>query len=119
MNEDNITFVKEINKTNIDINKGQIEIKRLPENNNWTRKETLSEEKFLINLAEAVNSDEIDLNHLDKLEYREEIKKLIKNYMPRKTKSTELKMNIILTDDTSVNERPRRFPLNEQKIIEK
>ena len=32
MNEDNITFVKEINKTNTDLNKRQIGIKRLPEN---------------------------------------------------------------------------------------
>ena len=104
MNEDNITFVKEINKTNTDLNKRQIGIKRLPEN------------KFLINLSEAVDSDEIDLNRLNKLEYEEEIKNFIKNYTPQKPKSTEL--NAILTDDIPVNEHPRRFPLIEEKIIE-
>ena len=122
MNEDNITLVKEINKTNIDLNKRKIGIKRLPKNDNLTEKETppekSQEDKFLINLAEAVDLDEIELNHLNKLEYKEEIKKLTKNYTPRKTKSMELKMNIILTDDIPVNERPRRFPLSEQKIID-
>ena len=94
----------------------------MPGDNSLARKETPPEkspdDKFLSNLAEAVDLDEIDLNHLNKLEYKEEIKKLIKNYTPRKTKSTELKMNIILTDDIPVNERPRRFPLSEQKIID-
>ena len=92
----------------------------MPENNNSTRKETSPkkspDDEFLINLTKAVDSDEIDLNHLKKLEYKEEIKKLIKNYTPRKIKSTEL--NIILINDILVNERPQRFPLGEQKIIE-
>ena len=86
----------------------------MPENNNLTRKETppekSPEDKFLINLAEAVDLDEIDLNLFNKLEYKEEIMKLIKNYTPQKMKSTELKFNIILTDDIPVHVRPRRFP---------
>ena len=69
----------------------------MSENNNLTKTETSPEDKFLINLAVAVDLNEIDLCHLNKLENKEEMKKLIKNYTPRKKKNMEL--NIILTDD--------------------
>lgn len=59
----------------------------------------------------------VDLEHIPS-DIRDKLMPMIENYEPRKTKSTQIKMNIVLSDESPVASSPRRISLYEQKIVE-
>ena len=42
----------------------------------------------------------------------------VNEFTPLKTKSTNVKMNIILKDESAMYSNPRRLPINERVIVE-
>ena len=59
-----------------------------------------------------MKSDEpsLDLNYISDIKIREEVRELINNYVPCKTKTTNLEMKIVLNDEKPIHQAPRRFP---------
>lgn len=43
---------------------------------------------------------------------------IIENYVPKKIKTTNIKMNIVLKDETPISSRPRWLPISERNIVE-
>lgn len=62
---------------------------------------------------------DVEGSNFEQKENRKNLLKLVKTYKPNKMKVTELRMKIILTDEISICQQPRRFSLMQQKIIEK
>lgn len=61
--------------------------------------------------------DPIDLSHLNS-KLRNEISSLVNSYQPIKTRTTNLKMNIILKDDVPVCQRARRLSFAEKDLVQ-
>ncbi|GFS30150.1 pro-Pol polyprotein [Nephila pilipes] len=77
-----------------------------------------SGESFLFFISADV-TEEIDLSHIAEKGLRNTVSDLVMNYCQnQKPRSTEIKMNIILTDETTVSQRPRRISFAEQKIVD-
>ncbi|GBM14239.1 hypothetical protein AVEN_167321-1 [Araneus ventricosus] len=68
--------------------------------------------------AESIE-EEVDLSHVKNLQIKKEIKKMIENYKPEKTASTDVTMRIILKDDLSVCQSPLRLAFPEIKEVNK
>lgn len=73
-------------------------------------------EVFNINVD---NASEIDLSHIPIPEHREVIKDLIDCYEPHKTREVGVTMNIVLSDDIPVYQRPRRLSSDEKVEVDK
>lgn len=77
-------------------------------------------EHFMMHMQSVGEENEMaDLGHIQSRGHREEIAKMIKTYMPEKTKTTGVEMKIILSDEKPVYEKPRRLPVPEKLIVEK
>lgn len=63
-------------------------------------------------------SEEIDLSHVNNIEYRATVQNLIEKYNPVKTQETKVKMKIMLRDDEPVYETARRLSPSEQKEVD-
>lgn len=74
---------------------------------------------FLVNMELSEDENNIDLFHLTDSALKEKLRKLINNYKPNKTETTNLKMLIILTDDIPVCQRSRRLSFFEKCEVEK
>ncbi|XP_076686111.1 uncharacterized protein LOC143378248, partial [Andrena cerasifolii] len=73
-------------------------------------------EVYSISVEPAVNG--VDLSHVTVPEHREAIEVLVENYKPNKTREVGVTMNIILTDDVPVYQRPRRLSPKEKAIVD-
>lgn len=60
---------------------------------------------------------EVKLTHSRDTTCRNEVADIIENYRPTKTKSIDLKMWIVLTDNLPVYQRPRRMSMTEKEIL--
>jgi len=69
-----------------------------------------------INILEEESRTDIDIITDD--EIRERVKKLINEYEPKKSKTTEIELKITLQDEKPIFQRPRRLPISEKKIVE-
>lgn len=74
---------------------------------------------FLMEMRIEKENDEIDLGNIENKESRKAVKDLIKNYQPIGTKSTEIKMKIVMKDDEPVYQHPRRLSAVEKEEVEK
>ncbi|GBM85802.1 hypothetical protein AVEN_214302-1 [Araneus ventricosus] len=77
------------------------------------------EQNFFVNFNVLDQNISPDLTHISNDAIMIQVSELTTSYKPLKTKSTDLKMTIVLSDDIPVIERPRRLPKVEQQIVDK
>ncbi|GFV96039.1 transposon Tf2-6 polyprotein [Trichonephila clavipes] len=63
--------------------------------------------------------EELDLRHVENRQIKKELEKLIQNYKPEKTASTDVTMRIILKDEEPVCQPPRRLAFTERQEVNK
>ncbi|GFT31145.1 retrovirus-related Pol polyprotein from transposon 17.6 [Trichonephila clavipes] len=63
--------------------------------------------------------EELDLRHVENRQIKKELEKLIQDYKPEKTASTDVTMRIILKDEEPVCQHPRRLAFTERKEVNK
>ncbi|GFV87803.1 retrovirus-related Pol polyprotein from transposon 297 [Trichonephila clavipes] len=63
----------------------------------------------------AENLQELDLRHVENRQIKKELEKLIQDYKPEKTASTDVTMRIILKDEEPVCQHPRRLAFTEKQ----
>ena len=80
--------------------------------------EKVKEEYNILNINIADEPPMTDIGHELKNEARIKVEKLIQHYEPRKTKSTNIEMKILLKDDEPVYHSPRRLPFTERTIVD-
>ncbi|GFW30396.1 retrovirus-related Pol polyprotein from transposon 17.6 [Trichonephila clavipes] len=59
--------------------------------------------------------EELDLRHVENRQIKKELEKLIQDYKPEKTASTDVTMRIILKDEEPVCQHPRRLVFTERQ----
>ncbi|GFW09181.1 retrovirus-related Pol polyprotein from transposon 17.6 [Trichonephila clavipes] len=62
---------------------------------------------------------ELDLRHVENRQIKKELEKLIQDYKPEKTTSTDVTMRIILKDEEPVCQHPRRLNFTERQEVNK
>ncbi|GFY15215.1 transposon Tf2-8 polyprotein [Trichonephila clavipes] len=62
---------------------------------------------------------ELDLRHVENRQIKKELEKLIQDYKPEKTASTDVTMRIILKDEEPVCQPPRRLAFTERQEVNK
>ncbi|GBL79981.1 Retrovirus-related Pol polyprotein from transposon 412 [Araneus ventricosus] len=77
------------------------------------------ENQALVMQISAENIEEVELNHIRDLKVKTELKKLIENYKPEKTATTDVAMRIILKDDKPLFQSPRRLAITEREEVNK
>ncbi|GFX22303.1 retrovirus-related Pol polyprotein from transposon 412 [Trichonephila clavipes] len=70
-------------------------------------------------LLEQASIKELDLRHVENRQIKKELGKLIQNYKPDKTASTDVTMRIILKDEKPVFQPPRRLAYTERQEVNK
>ncbi|GFX22324.1 transposon Tf2-6 polyprotein [Trichonephila clavipes] len=63
--------------------------------------------------------EELDLRHVENRQIKKELEKLIQDYKPEKTASTDVIMRIILKDEEPVCQHPRRLAFTERQEVNK
>ncbi|GFW05707.1 retrovirus-related Pol polyprotein from transposon 17.6 [Trichonephila clavipes] len=63
--------------------------------------------------------EELDLRHVENRQIKKELEKLIQDYKPEKTASTDVTMRIILKDEDPVCQPPRRLAFTERQEVNK
>ncbi|GFX67514.1 retrovirus-related Pol polyprotein from transposon 412 [Trichonephila clavipes] len=63
--------------------------------------------------------EELDLRHVENRQIKKELEKLIQDYKPEKTASTDVTMRIILKDEEPVSQPPRRLAFTERQEVNK
>lgn len=71
----------------------------------------------ILNIELENDNDEADLSNITDLRIKEEIKKLIKNYNPHATKTTDITTKIVLKDDVPIYQPPRRLAPAEKDAV--
>ncbi|GFV05453.1 transposon Tf2-9 polyprotein [Trichonephila clavipes] len=62
---------------------------------------------------------ELDLRHVENRQIKKELEKLIQDYKPEKTASTDVTMRIILKDEEPVCQHPRQLAFTERQEVNK
>ena len=70
---------------------------------------------FSLNIVPEDN----DLSHISDRDLRKKLENIIQSYKPEKIRDTQLKMNIVLTDEKPVAQRARRLSAQEKSIVDK
>lgn len=94
----------------------------LEENEEYTITGLDSVETINIYLAETTNSiniKELQVSYITNNDMKTELIQLITNYKRNKNKETNLKVNIILTDEIPIAQRPRRLAFSKQEFMNK
>ncbi|GFS70735.1 transposon Tf2-8 polyprotein [Trichonephila clavipes] len=63
--------------------------------------------------------EELDLRHVENRQIKKELEKLIQDYKPEKTASTDVTMRISLKDEEPVCQHPRRLAFTERQEVNK
>ncbi|GFX39514.1 transposon Tf2-9 polyprotein [Trichonephila clavipes] len=63
--------------------------------------------------------EELDLRHVENRQIKKKLQKLIQDYKPEKTASTDVTMRIILKDEEPVCQPPRRLAFTERQEVNK
>ncbi|GBN83334.1 hypothetical protein AVEN_23724-1 [Araneus ventricosus] len=77
------------------------------------------ENQALLMQISAENIEEVELNHVRDLKVKTELKKLIENYKPEKTATTDVAMRIILKDNEPVCQSPPQLAFTEREEVNK
>ena len=94
----------------ISINREGAKIKRTPRND-------VMEADIAVMAVETINERELDIGIVSD-KNRARIENLVHSYEPRKIKSSNVTMNIILSDEKPIYSRPRRLPFYERDIVD-
>ncbi|GFW32277.1 retrovirus-related Pol polyprotein from transposon 17.6 [Trichonephila clavipes] len=70
----------------------------------------------LMQIAENLQ-EELDLRHVENRQIKKELEKLIQDYKPEKTASTDVTMRIILKEEEPVCQHPRRLAFTERQEV--
>ena len=73
---------------------------------------------MLINIDDQNSKLEVDIDGSASQEGKQQLLDLVAKYEPKKCKSTNIEMNIILKDETPIYSRPRRLPIAEKQIVD-
>ncbi|GFX96525.1 retrovirus-related Pol polyprotein from transposon 17.6 [Trichonephila clavipes] len=73
----------------------------------------------LIQISAENLQEELDLRHVENHQIKKELEKLIQDYKPEKTASTDVIMRIILKDEEPVCQPPRRLAFTEKQEVNK
>lgn len=73
---------------------------------------------FLSKISLPNEGTEINFESTVNGETRNTVENLINNYQPNKVKSTDIKLKILLKDDTTIYQKPRRLPLPEREAVD-
>lgn len=74
---------------------------------------------YLAETANSIHFQEVEVNHISNNTIKKEFTEFNTNYKPNKVKDTELKVNVILTGDIPIAQRPRRLANPEEKFVYK
>ncbi|GFX79412.1 hypothetical protein TNCV_1715621 [Trichonephila clavipes] len=69
----------------------------------------------LMQISDENLQEELDLRHVENRQIKKELEKLIQDYKPEKTASTDVTMRIILKDEEPVCQPPRRLAFTERQ----
>lgn len=58
------------------------------------------------------------VKHIKSEIIRDQVKDMVMNYIPKKTKETNIKMKIILKDEVPVAQNPRRLAAEQRQVCE-
>ncbi|GFX07909.1 retrovirus-related Pol polyprotein from transposon 412 [Trichonephila clavipes] len=73
----------------------------------------------LIQISAENLQEELDLRHVENRQIKKELEKLIQDYKPEKTASTDVTMRIILKDEEPDCQHPRRLAFSERQEVNK
>ncbi|GFX57941.1 RVP domain-containing protein [Trichonephila clavipes] len=73
----------------------------------------------LMQISAETLQEELDLRHVENRQIKKELEKLIQDYKPEKTASTDVTMRIILKDEEPVCQHPRRLAFTERQEVNK
>ncbi|XP_076642233.1 uncharacterized protein LOC143353023 [Halictus rubicundus] len=82
---------------------------------NINSSESTVPEVFHISTCES--NSELDLSHIRSIDHRKRIEELRQKYAPNKVQNLDIKMNIVLTDNIPVYQRPRRLSPPEKEEV--
>lgn len=71
-----------------------------------------------INLQECDAPSKLDIGTIEDLNFQIKVKKLIEDYVPKKTETVDIKMKITLKDEEPIYDRPRRLSPSERQIVD-
>ncbi|GFU02392.1 retrovirus-related Pol polyprotein from transposon 412 [Trichonephila clavipes] len=77
------------------------------------------ENHALLMQISAENLQELDLRHVENCQIKKKLEKLIQDYKPEKTASTDVTMRSILKDEEPVCQPPRRLAFTERQELNK
>lgn len=100
-----------LEQTELQVSKGIVKIKKI------TDAEMLPD-VFSIDIEPEVKK-ELELSHIHTPEYREQIQKIIDEYVPEPTKDVGISTKIILKDEIPVVARPRSLAPKERETVDK
>ncbi|XP_011863437.1 PREDICTED: uncharacterized protein LOC105559615, partial [Vollenhovia emeryi] len=65
------------------------------------------------------NNKDVDLSHIQNEDVKKEIESLVKEYKPAKSKETDVKMTIVVSDDTPIAQNARRLSVAEKTEVDR
>lgn len=71
-----------------------------------------------ISIAKTGEQSRINVDHLEDVQVQKEIRDIVENYTPNKTRGCDIKMKIVLKDEQPVYEHPRRLSVDEKKEVD-
>ncbi|XP_072387370.1 uncharacterized protein [Diabrotica undecimpunctata] len=79
-----------------------------------------TDENFIMHimLDEKDKEDEVKVAHIEDEKHREIVRQLMKSYEPKKTKTAEIEMEIVLKSEEPIYERPRRLSVSEKEEVD-
>lgn len=100
-----------LNQAEVIISKEGIKITKIKEQNDETN---------VMNIQiDACDEKRIDVGDKVDKKTREEVITIMDEYTPKKIKTTNIEMKIILNDETPVYQTTRRLPFTEREIVDK
>lgn len=76
------------------------------------------EERFICKIDIIEDQTELDIGNEVNIQVKNKINSLLKEYTPRKTKTTNIEMRIIVKDENLIYNSPRRLPFAERNIVD-
>ena len=83
------------------------------------RQPILESPEWIFQISEKVTQDEIELGHIQNAEISQHVADMVYSYHPKKTKSADVSMKIILEDEIPVYQRARRLSFPERQEVNK
>lgn len=75
--------------------------------------------EWIFQISENTVQDELELNHIEDKDLGQCVANLISSYQPRKTKTVDVSMKIVLKDETPTYQRARRLSFPERQEVNK